>query len=498
MDEVIGRALQMTWRDDFRSIVVMYFYCNRMEMLLIIPMSEWCADGINSNIAKLQKVVLEEEIPWICEKNEKIGRNPCSSLVTSTQKKQKKKKLLFEELEVTSFIFVPMVSSGKFRGFLGFDCVEKTIDWSHEIVSLLRIIGEIFTHLLERKRAEHELRSALRRNKTILAAVPDIILEINEKKILSWANPAGLEFFGADAIGEPIEKFLIRDSENDFSLDEKKEKIEYVENWVYNKSGNERLLALWGRAIQDHENKKSGMLLTARDITEQNRIEKERQSLETKLYQQQKLESIGTLAGGVAHEINNPINGIMNYAQLILDKLKKNQPVEEYAEEIISESERIATIVRNLLAFARQEQQRASFSTVDEIVEKTLSLIRTVIRHDQITLDVNISPNLPMIECRNQQIQQVLMNLMINARDSLNEKYKGYHKEKIIKIQVKKMKKNEEDWIHILPRRQRYGNYRGSTRAHVQSILHNQRQGQRNGSWIIHQPWNHKRSSRRY
>ncbi len=126
------------------------------------------------------------------------------------------------------------------------------------------------------------------------------------------------------------------------------------------------------------------------DVTEQKRLEAERWAMEAQLRHQQKLESIGTLAGGVAHEINNPINGIMNYAQLIKDRLPADSPLAEFTGEILHETERVATIVRNLLAFARTEKQSHSPARLADIIEGTLSLIRTVIRHDQITLTVKV------------------------------------------------------------------------------------------------------------
>ncbi|MDM8535520.1 histidine kinase dimerization/phospho-acceptor domain-containing protein [Desulfobacterales bacterium HSG17] len=153
------------------------------------------------------------------------------------------------------------------------------------------------------------------------------------------------------------------------------------------------------------------------------------------------MESIGTLASGVAHEINNPINGIMNYAQLIKDGLDPENPLIEYSEEIINETRRVASIVSNLLTFARQETQEYSSAGIADIIESTLSLIRTVIRKDQIDLQVEIPNYLPDIKCRSHQLRQVLMNLLINARDSLNEKYPGYDKNKIIRISSTLLKK---------------------------------------------------------
>lgn len=183
------------------------------------------------------------------------------------------------------------------------------------------------------------------------------------------------------------------------------------------------------------------------EVTELKKAEEERTGLEMRLRQQQKLESIGTLAGGVAHEINNPINGIMNYAQLIDDRLDPDSPLREYAGEIVRESKRVAKIVLNLLTFARQDKEPHSPANISDNVNDTLSLIRTIIRGDQITLHVDVPDDLPKIKCRSQQIQQVLMNLLTNARDALNARYPGHDPNKIMKVTAKAFEKEGRQWI---------------------------------------------------
>ena len=126
----------------------------------------------------------------------------------------------------------------------------------------------------------------------------------------------------------------------------------------------------------------------------------------------------------------------MNYAQLILDRVGTDNPASGYAREILQETRRIAGIVRNLLTFARHEKQSHSPAQLADVVAGVLSLILTVMRHDQIDLEVSIPEDLPNIKCRSQQIQQVVMNLMTNARHALNERYPGYSPEKKLRIAV--------------------------------------------------------------
>lgn len=185
------------------------------------------------------------------------------------------------------------------------------------------------------------------------------------------------------------------------------------------------------------------------DISERVQADAEKRMWEARLRQQQKLESIGTLAGGVAHEINNPVNGIMNYAQLILDSLAEGNPNRVHAEEILRESGRVADIVGSLLTFARQDKQTHSPTAVGDIVESTLRLVRTVLRRDQIILDVDIPPGLPLLECRSQQIQQVVMNLMTNARDALNERFPGADDDKKILLRASPFERDGRPWVRM-------------------------------------------------
>jgi|GEM_PF-7117566 len=199
------------------------------------------------------------------------------------------------------------------------------------------------------------------------------------------------------------------------------------------KSGEIKRVRLVSSISRDQEGNFVQTHCLLQDLTEKLREDRKKKERDARLIYQQKLESIGSMAGGVAHEINNPINGIMNYAQLLLDAVQDAEE-KEYAGEIINEAERIAVIVRNLLGFSRQEKAGKSLTDFNEILDKTLSLVRTTIRKDQITLEVNVWPEPHHILCISQQIQQIIMNLITNARDALNDRYKGYDENKKIII----------------------------------------------------------------
>ena len=187
-----------------------------------------------------------------------------------------------------------------------------------------------------------------------------------------------------------------------------------------------------------------------KQFLQEKEMERRVSSLASQLSQKHKLESIGTLASGVAHEINNPINGVLNYAQIIQDSDPDDKSIKDYAKEIITETERVAVIVKNLLDYSRQNHLEKEYTRIEDIISKTLSLINTVVKRDQIILNVNIDKNLPLIKCKSQQIQQVLMNLVTNSRDALNEKYPQYNNNKIININCMQHNLDRRKWLRLV------------------------------------------------
>ena len=145
-----------------------------------------------------------------------------------------------------------------------------------------------------------------------------------------------------------------------------------------------------------------------RDITE-------RKQMQSKLAQTERLAAVGELAAGVAHEVNNPVNTMINCAQLIAD----GDDPQENCKVIIEEGERIAEIVKDLLQFARDDQDRAQPTSLPDVVLRTLRLIGENFKRHGISLRVAVPEDVPMVLARPQQIQQVLLNLLINAKDAL-------------------------------------------------------------------------------
>ncbi len=162
------------------------------------------------------------------------------------------------------------------------------------------------------------------------------------------------------------------------------------------------------------------------------------------------LASIGELAAGVAHEINNPINGIINYAQILANKGQSDSPEFDIVKRIIRESDRIANIVRNLLSFAHDRDEGKVPTNIREVLTYTIALTEAQIRKDGIKLCMDIPSLVPTITAQPQHLEQVFLNIISNSRYALNQKYAGEHENKILKIRINTRIADKKHYLQII------------------------------------------------
>jgi len=180
-----------------------------------------------------------------------------------------------------------------------------------------------------------------------------------------------------------------------------------------------------------------------RDITE-------KKAYETEAVRVGQLASLGELAAGVAHEINNPINGILNYGQILLEKTGRASADHEILQRIVQEGERVTGIVHNLLSFARVRNDEFVSTSLDEVISACLGLVAKQLAIDGISLRIDTGGGLPRIYCNSQQLQQVFLNIISNARYALNQKYRGSHRNKIIEISAEKTRMKRRKALRII------------------------------------------------
>ncbi|MHC4751077.1 MAG: two-component system sensor histidine kinase NtrB [Planctomycetota bacterium] len=293
---------------------------------------------------------------------------------------------------------------------------------NNEIIGAL----EIFRDLTERKRLWDTLRQEQNRAQQYLNIARVIIVALDIKGRVTLINKMGCEVLGYR------EEEIVGNNWFDFCVSEEKRQevrdlfqklmagevkvAEYYENPILIRGGQERIIAWHNTTLRDKAGHITGTLSSGEDITERKRTEAE-------LIRSEKLASVGQLAAGVAHEVNNPLAGILVYIKLLLKKYKQNklqtEETEKQLEKIGKETERCSRIIKNLLDFSRQTEVTLRPVDINKVIEATLEIIGHQISLDNIRTEEKLCLSLPLILVDFDQIQQALMNIMLNAAQAM-------------------------------------------------------------------------------
>ncbi|MDZ7698115.1 MAG: PAS domain S-box protein [Deltaproteobacteria bacterium] len=188
---------------------------------------------------------------------------------------------------------------------------------------------------------------------------------------------------------------------------------------VIRKDGTRRSIEVSVSPRRDAEGAVAGFSGLVRDITERKRAEEEREKLQAQFIQAQKMESVGRLAGGVAHDFNNKLSVILGYAQMVMEGLDTDDPLYGNLQEILTAGRQSVDIVRQLLAFARKQTMAPKVLDLNETIEGMLKMLRRLIGED---IDLAWEPgrHLWPVKMDPSQIDQILANLCVNARDAIS------------------------------------------------------------------------------
>jgi len=291
-----------------------------------------------------------------------------------------------------------------------------------------KIIGGIenFRNLTKHKGLWGKLRQERNRAQQYLNIAGVIFVAIDERGFITMINKKGCDVLGYeenDIIGKDWFEVCLPDrinkevkgvfkrlmaGENDF--------VESHENSILTKSGEERMISWHNTILRDESDKIIGTLSSGEDITQ-------RKQTEMELIRTEKLASLGQLAASVAHEVNNPLAGILVYTSLLLRKFDQNKIQEEETKDQLNkmkkELERTTRIIRNLLDFSRQSDPTVRTLDLNKVIEAALLLVKHQISLEHISLKREMKPNLPLVLADFDQIQQVLINIILNATQAM-------------------------------------------------------------------------------
>ena len=293
-------------------------------------------------------------------------------------------------------------------------------------LAMINQAQHLLGHAIERKQAELSLRESEDRYRLLVEESPDLIGIYQDGKLV-FANATIARQLGAttaaELLGRSIEQFI---HPEDFPAS-----TDRIRRWQAGEKGvypaEVRYLRLDGTALPVEVSpthisfdEKPAVQFTARDITERKRAEAERAKLEAQLRQAQKMEAIGTLAGGVAHDFNNLLAAIMGNTALAKLDMGTDNPAQEYLDQIYQASERAKNLVQQILAFSRQHPQERRAIALDPIIMEAARLLQATIPAS-VEIVTLIEAGTPSVFADPTQIHQVLVNLATNAWHALDD-----------------------------------------------------------------------------
>jgi len=317
---------------------------------------------------------------------------------------------------------VPILPLGKVKSAMAF--------FSH----LGQLFGEMGLARKELEEANKEMRlestrfrESEKRFRILVNTIPDLIWLKNAEGVYLSCNEMYERFLGAkeaDIVGKAEYDFVDKELADFFreldcnAMDT--ERPSSAEKWItFADDGHRALLNITKIPMHATDGTFIGVLGIGRDLTNLRQAENERAALQNQLHQVQKIESIGVLAGGVAHDFNNMLGAITGHAELALMRKDDTDLVIQHLNEILKAAKRSSSLTTQLVAFARKQAVNPKVINVNDAIEGILNMIRSLIG-EQISITLSQEPDLWPVKIDPNQIDQILINLCCNSRDAMN------------------------------------------------------------------------------
>ena len=279
--------------------------------------------------------------------------------------------------------------------------------------------------ITELKRAERGLREAEARYRDLFENANDMIYTHDLAGIVTSANKKAEQMvgYGADElVGMNVAQLVALEGEEIVGQHLMDRLSGLTQSATYEaeliaKDGGRVPVEVSSRLMYE-KGKPVGIQAIARDISERRQAEEEHLRLEEQLLQAQKMESVGRLAGGVAHDFNNLLTAIIGYSQLLLERLDATSSMRQEVEQILKAGRRAAALTEQLLTFSRRQRLEPKRINLNDTIADLMKMLRRLIGAD-VEVVVHIDASLPSVLADPVHVEQVLMNLAVNARDAM-------------------------------------------------------------------------------
>jgi len=328
---------------------------------------------------------------------------------------------LIKDLGVTSFICVPIIYKKNTEGILAVDIGKSKINPTQSGVSLLVGIARQIAISLNNARSHKRVLESEERFRNLSDNSPDIIYQLDQEGRIKYVNSAWEQIFGhnkAELGGKYLLGFLRHEDQKAFTetfqsilKDQLRVRDKYFT--IFNSKGLPRYITLTAAPDSDAEGNVIGIVGTIKDISKL-------RGMEAMLLQASKMEAVGTLTGGIAHDFNNIIQAIMGYQQLMISGRVGNEADMQYLNSIGELIGRSRELVRQLLLFSKKVEPLSRIVNINEEIKNIHSLlIKSIPKMIEIKND--LCADIFSINADATQIGQIIMNLVINARDAMGD-----------------------------------------------------------------------------
>ncbi|MGD8367751.1 MAG: PAS domain S-box protein, partial [Desulfobacterales bacterium] len=381
--------------------------------------------GVESEIDNLQDLPLSL-FPWwmnILEAGQSIHVNNVAEMPPEALAERE----ILEAQNIKSVLVVPFMVNNRLAGFMGFDNVATERAWGEKELLPLRTLAEIIGTAITRKRAEEALQESEERLRLQIERMPiALILWDRDFRVMTW-NPAAESIFGyssREAMGRHPYGMIVAEKVQTTVDDVWARLLEgdstaHSINENTTKDGRSIICSWTNTPLKSQDGSIIGVLSMVQDITERKRAEDERQSLQAKLIQAQKMESIGTLAGGIAHNFNNILMGVQGRTSLMMLGKGPSHPDFEHLKGIEEYVQDAVELTRELLGFARGGKYEVIPTDLNALIRHENRMFGSTKR--EIRIHGKYDEDLWTVEVDRGQIQQVLLNLFVNAWQAMPE-----------------------------------------------------------------------------
>ncbi|HAE38689.1 MAG TPA: hypothetical protein DCG57_08635 [Candidatus Riflebacteria bacterium] len=427
IDQVIENALQLSacFFDAERG----YIFQVDAEGKTLTNTHEWCAASEKPLMPKYQQYPLELLPAVLAFDRHAIEYLHFPDVTTMPEAMADFKKILIED-RVKSMLLLPMLAQGKFIGLFGYDCVKSSRSWTSEEITLLKVIAEMFSNALYKKSTEKQIRENEEKHRFLAENINDVIWIFDVETLkYSYISPSLTRIFGYTP-EELIQSGIVAH----LSAESLKTVLDYVPERIENLRKNRQTryteeleqITKDGRRIQTELTQNwvinlvtghAEIIGITRDITERKELEEQNRLLEIHRQQSLKADSLGRMAGSIAHHFNNQLQVILGNLELMAFERQKNGTSSKNISDAMRATHKASEMSSLMLTYLGQHQSEGQISNLRALCNSQMAALR-----DQLPaahqLILNESAPDERVNINRDHFSQILKNLVINASEA--------------------------------------------------------------------------------